>query len=292
MKVLIIGGSGLVGGNIQRCFAEQEPGWEVVGTHRSFATSTTLAFDPCLPLFDWPSYISDVAWDVIIHTGALTHVDRCETEPEASYLQTVVSTENLVEFAKQKNSRLVYISSDYVFDGKLGPYSEACAVNPVNVYGKHKLLAEKLVEEACSDTGYLIIRITNVYGKEERAKNYVLRTLAQVNDGMTSFTAPYDQYATPINASDIGGALLLLIKNKKTGIYHLASTDYLSRVQLLERISKSLNKIINIKSVSTSELDQPALRPLKGGLFAQKFLSEFPGFAFTNLDDFLRNNII
>ncbi|WP_207495263.1 SDR family oxidoreductase [Aridibaculum aurantiacum] len=288
MRVLIIGGSGLVGGNIHQLFQEEQPFWNICSTHRNYATAHTVAFDPCTSMEEWPTYITSIDWNVIIHTGALTHVDRCETEPELSYLQTVVSTQNLVAFANQKNSRFIYISTDYVFDGTCGPYDEAAPVKPLNIYGQHKLLAEKLVAEGCDEQGYLIIRITNVYGNEERGKNYVLRTIGQIKEGVSNFSAPFDQYATPINATDIARAILLLINGMKKGVYHLASTDYLSRVQLLQRISIALNIPIKVSAVATNELNQPAARPLKGGLFAQRFLMEFPDFKFSNLDDFLR----
>ncbi|MET0572132.1 MAG: sugar nucleotide-binding protein, partial [Pedobacter agri] len=108
--------------------------------------------------------------------------------------------------------------------------------------------------------------------------------------GQTTFEidAPYDQFATPVNALDVSRAIKLLVADGKVGIYHIASTDFMSRVQLLQCIAKGLNKEIKINPISTESLKQPAKRPLKGGLISAKFLSEYPTFEFSTVSDFLQ----
>ena len=287
MNVLIIGGSGLVGGNILKGFLKGNKIGMNLGTHLNYPTPETIFLDPMKEPYS--THIINKKWDVIIHTGALTNVDKCEVEQELSYQLTVISTQRLLALAKANNAKFIFISTDYVFDGYKGPYREADEVGPLNLYGKHKLNAEQIVQ-AYQD--HLIIRITNVYGEEIRNKNFVSRTVCMVktNVGKLEIKAPLDQYATPVNAMDVAKAILLLAKDDKRGIYHIASTDYMSRVQLLQRINMYFSEKIHIKALMTSELKQSAQRPLRGGLIAEKFLSEYPHFIFTNIDDFLKLN--
>src|SRR5262245_19923864 len=137
MKVFISGASGLVGGNCLKHFTEQ--GWETVGSYYSFETDDTVFYDTLNADHPMNFDVAELAPDVIVHCGALTHVDYCETHEEESYEKTVQSTINLINLAKECKAKLVYISTDYVFDGKDGPYREDHPVNPISVYARHKL---------------------------------------------------------------------------------------------------------------------------------------------------------
>jgi dTDP-4-dehydrorhamnose reductase len=286
MKILIVGASGLVGGNIFN-YLSSETNWDVLGTYNNFKADPFIFFDAS-ERGSWSDTVVNTNWDVIVHTGALTHVDGCEENPELSYLLTVKSAENMCSFADRIGALLIYISTDYIFDGECGPYTENEIPNPVNIYGQHKLKAEKLVIAMLSN--YLILRITNVYGNELRNKNFLARTIAQIKSNIElSITAPIDQYATPINALDVAKAIFLLISDRKTGIYHLASSDFFNRVQFLQRINLHYNNILQINPISTSQLKQAAKRPLIGGLVSKKFLDEYPNFHFSNVDDYLKS---
>ena len=285
MKTLILGASGLVGGNCLKWFNEQ--GWECLGTHFSFETPAT-EFYNTLDHTDTSNVDVDAfAPEIIIHCGALTWVDYCEENPEESFEKTVVSTHNAVALAQKHNAKLVYLSTDYVFDGEKGFYSEEDQTNPLGVYAKHKLEAEEHISAQLSD--FLICRITNVYGDEIRGKNFIARLSANILKGdAMDLKLPIDQYATPVNAIDVARAIYLLLDAQKKGIYHFASTDYLNRVQLAERVFQYFgHEQVKISSVTTHELKQAAKRPLNGGMSAAKFNSEFPHFRWTNVDDYL-----
>ncbi|MDB5233179.1 MAG: dTDP-4-dehydrorhamnose reductase [Hymenobacter sp.] len=290
MNVLILGASGLVGGNILT-YLSGFVDYAVRGTHFSFPTDATCFFNTA-DLSDLANAdaLHEFFPDVVVHCGALTFVDYCEQHPEVSFEKTVSSTRNALELARQHKAMFVYISTDYVFDGQRGPYMEKDAVNPICVYGAHKLQAEQLVQQ--SGLPYLILRITNVYGTEVRGKNFIARLLTQMqNSEQIRLSLPYDQYATPINALDVARALKLLLDQGRQGIYHLAGTDYLNRYQLADRvISNFAYDKASLTPVTTATLPQQAPRPLKAGLLAHKFLSEFPDFRFSNVDDFLKNN--
>ena len=226
---------------------------------------------------------------MIVHCGALTWVDYCEDHQDESYQKTVVSTKNAVKLAKQFDAQIIYLSTDYVFDGKKGFYREEDEVNALSVYGQHKLAAEKLIQSEMSE--YLICRITNVYGDEIRGKNFIARLSENMKKGdPMELKLPIDQYATPVNAADVARAIGALITNNKTGIYHLASTDYLNRVQLAERVAKYFgHDAVTIEGIATESMNQPAARPLSGGFSVEKFNAEFPNFGWTNVDDYLRS---
>lgn len=286
MKLFISGASGLVGGNCLKHFTEQ--GCETMGTYFSYPTSNTIYFNT-LDLND-PNNVDILSYqpDVIVHCGALTHVDYCEDHEEESYQKTVVSTKNLITLANQLKARLVYISTDYVFDGREGPYMEYAEVNPLSVYAKHKLEGEVLTLNA-SDKN-LVLRVTNVYGHEERNKNFVSRIIEQcLAKQKLNLTLPLDQYATPVNAWDIARAMYLLLRDEHAGIYHIASTDWMNRVELAQNILKYFPEAqYDLKPISTHEMKQPAARPLRGGLLKNKFAELYPEFLFGNVDSFVQ----
>ncbi|MBL4576915.1 MAG: SDR family oxidoreductase [Flavobacteriales bacterium] len=286
MKILVIGGSGLVGSNCLSHFLEQSD-VIAVGTYFSYATASTEYFDTLN--IDNPKNFDIAGFDpdVIMHCGALTHVDKCESEVEESYDKTVRSTRNVIELCKTYSARMLYVSTDYVFDGKEGPYDEEASVNPISVYGMHKMEAERLVLNEVPAS--VVIRITNVYGDEERDKNFVTRIAKACIEGKElDLKLPVDQYATPVNAADVARALFLLANDGKSGIYNIASTDFFNRVELVEKIQTHFpgNKI-SFESVTTAELGQPAPRPLMGGLKTDKFMQAYPDFVFSTVDDYL-----
>lgn len=285
MKIFIAGASGLVGSNCLKHFKEQ--GHEVVGTHLSYPTEETFFYNTLDPLHPENFDVISFAPDVIVHCGALTHVDHCEANIEESYEKTVKSTQALVALSKGCNARMVYISTDYVFDGAAGPYKENAVVNPLSIYGKHKLEAEQLVLKELSNS--LVLRVTNVYGDELRGKNFIARIISQCRSGQKlNLNLPKDQYASPTNAWDIARAMLVLLVDARSGVFHIGSTDYMNRVELALRVLKYFPEAqYELKAIDTASLDQPAKRPLLGGFVKEKFSDLYPEFLFGTVDDYV-----
>lgn len=275
----------MVGGNCLRLF--KGLGWKVVGSHRTFPTEDTVYFDTLSLSSEENFDLAAFAPDAIIHCGALTHVDYCESHEEESYEKNVKATENLLAIAEKCKSKFVFLSTDYVFDGKNGPYREDAPTNPLSVYGKHKLEAEKLIQERLGQ--YLILRVTNVYGKEQRNKNFVARIIQQcIEDKKLTLQLPVDQFANPTNAFDIARAIATLLEADKNGIYHIGGTDYMNRSSLALRILQYFpNASFSFEPKTTEQLQQAAKRPLSGGFISSKFLSEFPAFQFSSVDQYL-----
>lgn len=287
MRILILGASGLVGGNCLRIFSEKEEN-AVIGTYFSYPTENTVYFDT-LNLDNEKNFgIADFSPEVIVHCGALTHVDYCEDHVEESHQKTVQSTHNAVELCNRFGAKLIYLSTDYVFDGKQGFYRESDPVNPLSIYGKHKLEAEQHIQRELDD--FAIVRITNVYGDEVRGKNFIARLSANMKKGdPMELKLPYDQYATPANAYDIARAIWCLIKDGKKGLYHFGSTDYLNRVQLAQKVMHYFgHDQVTLIPMKTSDLGQTDPRPLYGGFSTAKFISEYPDFSFSSVDDYLK----
>jgi dTDP-4-dehydrorhamnose reductase len=289
MKIFISGASGLVGSNCLQHFLSKNI--DAVGSYFSYALPDIFYFDT-LDISNPNNFdIINFKPDVIVHCGAMTHVDACETNQDESYQKTVASTLSLIKIANQLNAKLVFLSTDYVFDGLRGPYFEDDKTNPLSIYAKHKLMAEEAVLKNSAE--HLVLRITNVYGNEARNKNFIARIVQQCQAHQKlNLTLPYDQYATPVNAYDVARAMLLLLQHNKKGIYHIASTDWMNRVDLAMNVLKHFPEAqYDLKPVSTASMQQAAARPLLGGLQKVKFSETFNDFIFTTVDDYVRNFI-
>lgn len=289
MKVFISGASGLVGGNCLQHFKEM--GWNAIGSHLSFATEDTVFFNTLEPQHPENFDVITFRPDVIVHCGALTHVDYCEANPEESYEKTVQSTKNLIQMAQQCQAKFVFISTDYVFDGKNGPYREDATVNPLSVYAQHKLEAERWSLKEMNNT--LVLRVTNVYGNEIRNKNFVARIIEQCKEGKKlTLKLPYDQFASPANGWDIARAMYVLLKDGKSGVYHIAGSDYMNRVELALRVlSYFPHAEYELIPMSTAAMNQPAARPLLGGFVKMKFSTEYPDFLFGTIDSYVQSQL-
>jgi dTDP-4-dehydrorhamnose reductase len=290
MNVLIVGASGLVGGNCLQYFKAISD-WNVVGTYFSHATKDTVFYDT-LDISNPKNFDIDAfAPNVILHCGALTFVDYCEDHIEESYEKTIQSTINMIELSKKYRAKMIFVSTDYIFDGKDGPYTEDGPTNALSIYGKHKLEAEQLVSKEIPN--HIIIRVNNIYGDEDRGKNFVARILEQIFDGKKlTLKLPSDQYSTPINAYDIARCLYLLISDNHQGVFNISGTDFMSRVQLCLRILKYFPEAeYDLIPMETKDLNQPAKRPLLGGLINWKFMKAYPDFSFSNIDDYILQKI-
>lgn len=283
MKVLIIGASGLVGGNTFSLFKQLK--YNVIGTYNKFQLPNLEYFDPFNKMH--LRNIEKKNFDAIIYNGALTNVEKCEIDPDLSHHLTFSSAKILIDFCSVNSIKFIYPSTDYVFDGLRGPYTENDNVNPINVYGKHKLKVEEYIQKKIKK--YLIVRITNVYGNENRQKNFINSSIAKIkSEKSVSIKAANDQYSTPVCAQDISYLFDYFLKNNINGLYHFSSTDYMNRVQILQAISKVTKYKFNIIGLKTNEMNQIAKRPLRGGLLANKFFNKYSSFITTNIYEYLR----
>ena len=281
MNILVIGASGLVGSAIYKFLINH---YKVVGTYNKYKIKNFKHLDLTISI-EKTNILNSIDWDVIVCCSALTDVDYCENYPNESYLHNVEAIKNLLN--SNQKSKIIYISTDYVFDGKKGPYSEKDLTNPISIYGKHKLIAENLIMSH-SDRN-VVIRVTNVFGPEERNKNFLNRLLFSNNFDKSLVSS--DQYATPIYSFDIAKLVKLIINTDGYGLYHLGGYEYVTRQDIIDLINNFSKKNILYETYTESNSVQAARRPLLGGLRNLRIKNDFPEFKFMSLQMYLKENL-
>jgi len=221
--------------------------------------------------------------DCIFHTAALTDVDACEREEDKAWNINVRGTDNLIQACKDFPCTLIHLSTDYVFNGKDGPYSENDQPDPISVYGKTKLEGEKRVKNNLAD--YIIARTMVLYGYFPGVrKNFVTWLIEELKKGNT-LRIVNDQYGTPTLADDCADALFTLYKNNARGIYHTAGKDLINRYEIARKVIDIFNfENVDLSSISTKRLNQDAPRPLHSGLRTDKIKKEF-GVCFSTIEE-------
>lgn len=217
--------------------------------------------------------IYDFCPDVIVNAAAYTNVDGCETEREAAWRINVKGVEYLAEAARVIDSYLVHISTDYVFDGKNGPYSETAKPNPLGYYGRTKLASENALK--ISGINYSVIRTNVLYGTAKNSRPDFVKWVVSKLRNNEEIKIVSDQINNPAFLDDLVQAIHKLVEFQKTGIYNIGGPEFLSRYEFTLRIADffELDKSLIIQ-IKTKELSQAARRPLKSGLITIKAQSE------------------
>lgn len=207
--------------------------------------------------------------DIIFHCAAYTAVDKAEEDKENCYNINVNGTKNIVSVAKRINAKVVYISTDYVFDGtKKTEYETEDITNPINYYGYTKLLGEKEVQQL---NDYLIVRISWVFG--ENGKNFV-KTMLNLAETKTELSIVSDQIGSPTYTKDLSKLLLDMIENNKKGLFFATNEDFCSWYEFAEYIFKINNINIKLNKVLTKDYKTLAKRPLNSKLSKNKLDEE------------------
>jgi len=264
MKTLIIGASGCLGGILAEDFVSLGPSR---GTYCSHPLQGLVHLD-ATDSAETRRVIEEFSPALVLHCGAFAHVDGCEEKPAESYRVNVEGTRNVVEALRGSPAKYVFFSSDYVFDGQAGPYREDDPPNPIQVYGRHKLDAERLIQDRLDN--FLIVRVHGVFGWERQGKNFVVRLIDLLSLGKT-MTVPSDQIGSPTYAPNLSDALRELIQKDGRGVYHLVGTTVIDRYSFARLAAKVFDldeKLLTPRT--TAELKQKAARPLKSGLRVDK----------------------
>lgn len=209
--------------------------------------------------------------DAIIHTAAMTNVDACENDPEGCVLMNVTSVEFLVRAAERINSHFILLSTDFIFDGKNGPYSETDEALPISVYGQSKLDAEKVVVDSDLER-WAIVRTIIVYGvaADMSRSNVVLWAKKALEKG-DPIRVVNDQWRMPTLAEDLAIGCTLVAKKKATGIFNLSGKDFMSILDLVKRVGEYFQLDTSlITPIASTELGQPAQRPPRTGFVLDK----------------------
>ena len=204
------------------------------------------------------SAIKDFSPDVLIHTAGLTNIYECEENPSKAHEINVVGTINLSDIAEEQKIKMVYISTDYVFDGKKGYYNESDKPNPISVYGKTKKLAE---DEVLKLKDYLIIRSGTFYGYNKNNKKpvFVNRVIEKLSK-REPFFAALDQVSSPTLIDDLVNAIIFLIRENKVGIWNIVGPEAKNRYDLALDVASIFG--LNQNLVRKSNIEKMGLKNL------------------------------
>lgn len=217
-----------------------------------------------------------VQWkpDLIVHAAAMTAVDQCEEDKQECYNINVTATRFLVDSAKEIGAGIIYLSTDFVFDGIDGPYKESDQPAPVNYYGSTKVAAEKAVME--SGLHWAIVRTVLVYGQtiEGTRSNIVHWAKENLSEGK-SIKVVTDQYRTPTFIGDLVQGIILIIEKDASGIFNIAGKDELTPYQMAVKTAEHLHLDSSlVTKVDSTTFLQKGQRPLKTGLDITKARQE------------------
>jgi dTDP-4-dehydrorhamnose reductase len=286
-RILITGANGMLGQRITRFFINRKDVHLMTASLESepvFSNIDFARFD-ITKREDVKNIIYDFYPDFIINAAGFTNVDRSEKERETAWKVNVKGVEYLSEGARVIDAHLINFSSDYIFDGKKGEYSERDKPNPLSYYGRTKLASENALK--ISGCYYTILRTNVLYGVAESRPDFVRWVIDKLNKG-EEIKIVTDQINNPTFIDDISFLISKIIEFKKTGLYHIGGREFISRYNFALRIADyfGLNKNLIIP-VTTEELNQSAKRPLKGGLLTLKAESEL-GYKPLSIDESLR----
>ena len=263
MRILLTGASGQLGREMQRALA----GEDVIPANRPDYELT----DPALS-----AKIAATHPDLVIHAAGFSDVDGCEQDPETAFQVNAQATSRVAEGAVRAGARLVYISTDYVFDGKKGePYTEGDPVGPLNVYGCSKLMGEQEALKTCPRA--IIVRTSWLYGVH--GKNFV-KTILSLAVTQPEVRVVEDQRGSPTYARHLAQVVAGLIRSDVTGVIHAGGEGEYSRYEFAKAILQEAGLQCRVVPISTAESGRLAVRPsysvLSTALLRQHRLSLLP----------------
>jgi dTDP-4-dehydrorhamnose reductase len=277
--VLVTGANGLVGTKVLERLLH-DPGAEPLGAYHQSRANQYLGDFPHwhLDVSD-PANVEHVLNEArpasVIHAGAFTNVDAAERDRAAAEATNATGTGNLARACAARGIRLVYLSTEYVFDGTAGPYRESDPVSPQGWYAQTKEAGEQAVKAAGGS--WAIGRTTVVYGYAAHVRaNFVLWLLGELRQGKRVRIVE-DQIGSPTLADNLAEMVIAMAQSDVTGVFNTAGADVLSRLDFSKRIAEAFGLDAGlIDSTTTAALGQAAPRPLKAGLLMDRFREAFP----------------
>jgi len=262
-KILVIGAKGMLGNDLVQVLrsslqTDEVLGWDIDEIDIQEEKSTVAKIENLQPR-------------IVVNVAAYTDVDGCELHKEKAFAINGEGTRHVALGAVRGGAKVLYLSTDYIFDGKKGkPYVENDPPNPLNVYGHSKLRGEQYVQEIVKDA--LIVRTQWLYGRH--GNNFVDVILRQAREKEV-LSVVNDQIGLPTYTVDLSKAISLLIGRDARGIFHVANGDPCTWYDYAQRILKlSGIKGVTIIPISSRELGRPATRPSYSVLDTQKFKQE------------------
>lgn len=246
-RVLVLGAKGMVGSELMQACPSR---FEMIGLGRGELDVTAER--------ETLRTVHEIKPRVVIHAAAYTSVDGCETDPDQAFRVNSQGTLHVALACRQAGARLVYMSTDYVFDGEgPRPYREEDPANPISIYGKSKLEGERHVQRLLDD--YIIVRTQWLFGRG--GKNFVTTVLDLAREG-SPLTIVQDQIGSPTYVVDLSRAIFRLLENGFHGVFHVANSSSCSWYEFAREIVKTAGiEDIEIIPVDEAFQGRPAPRP-------------------------------
>ena len=246
MNVLIIGSEGMLGHDLV----------DILSVEHEVSTTTIDTLD-ITDIDKTIETVGNISPDVVVHAAAFTDVDGSESKVDLAYKVNALGTRNVAVACREADSALVYISTDYVFDGTKGqPYNEYDQTNPMGVYGKTKHLGEVYIRDLINK--FYIVRTSWLYGYH--GPNFV-STMLKLAETHENISVVGDQIGSPTYTVDLAKSIALLIKKPAYGIYHVTNSEHCSWFEYAQLIFDIAGKKVNLNPVTTEEFGSPAPRP-------------------------------
>lgn len=272
LRIALIGGNSKVGSAITRLF-EKETDWQL-----HVFSSTLLHTSSDRIIYKQIDYANskmlkeiffEVRPDFIINTAAMTNVDGCEENRKESWFSNVTFVEQLARLSLIVESHLIHFSTDYVFDGAKGPYTEQDQPNPICYYGKSKLAGENAVLK--SHANNTVIRTNVVYGLTTNDQSDFVQWVIKCHEANKTMNIVNDQLSNPTLTDDLALSVKRIIEKKRYGLYHIGGNSYCNRYEFALEIANIFHLDESLISpIQTHSLNQKAKRPLRGGLINLK----------------------
>ncbi len=276
-KVLITGANGLLGQKLVELYLENKSDFELIasgkGSNRNPTNKQNQYTYAEMDITDGTNVLSvfqQYKPDAVIHTAAMTNVDECEKNQKGCWKLNVEATQNIINACKKGGTYLLHLSTDFIFDGKNGPYSEEDEAIPISYYGESKLEAEKLV--VSSELNWGIARTVLVYGitPAMSRSNIILWVKKSIEEKKQIYVVN-DQWRTPTLAEDLAMGCFLMVKQKASGIYNISGDELMNPYEMALATADyfDLDKSF-ITETDGSRFSQPAKRPPKTGFNIEK----------------------
>lgn len=246
-KILVTGAGGMLGQDL--CPILEDNGYEVVETDIKTLDITSADMVK--------SVLGNEQPDIVIHCAAYTNVDKAEEDLKTAELINVTGTENLAEVCGKLGITIVYISTDYVFDGtKAEPYTPQDRTNPINNYGMTKYEGEEAVRSLCDK--YYVVRTSWLYG--HHGKNFV-ETMLNLAKTQKELKVVDDQIGCPTWTVELSNGIVKLLASKPYGTYHVCGSGFTSWYGFAKEIFEQSNLKVDLKPCMTQDFPRPAKRP-------------------------------
>ncbi len=225
--VLITGASGFVGENLAHRFAGEAELLLAYGKQKPRARAEKAIAVDLSVRNDFTRAVEDLDVDTVIHTAAMVSPDLCERNSTEAHAVNVEGTREIALWAEERGARMIYFSTDLVFDGEKGEYAEEDAPGPLNLYGRTKLDGEEQVEKNC--TRWAIVRLALSYGTTRGARGDWTLSMRRALGAGKTLTLYTDQFRSPAYVGDTAEAIFRLARSRANGIYHMGGRERISR---------------------------------------------------------------